>query len=156
MLPASRKSAARGSLKGAKPRRAGTVVNIASIAALITSPFGAAYDSSKSVMRSLSDALHLELGPLGVKVIAVLPGKVLTRFGENAIASVEKRAKSAEPEADGFYSHVQDLVCLRAAFGQMGKTMSPEDLARRIIEHIDRDATTGRFQVAEHTSPRHQ
>jgi 3-oxoacyl-[acyl-carrier protein] reductase len=60
----------------------GSIVMTASVAA--TGLGGqAAYDASKGGLISLTRALAVELGPLGVRVNAVCPGFVETRLGEH-------------------------------------------------------------------------
>lgn len=70
-----------------KQQRHGTIINIASMAGFIAGPYMAAYYASKAYVLSLSEALHEEALPFGVKVIAVCPGPTLTEFfdhtGEN-------------------------------------------------------------------------
>lgn len=60
----------------------GSIVTTASVAA--TGLGGqAAYDASKGGLISLTRALAVELGPLGIRVNAVCPGFVETRLGEH-------------------------------------------------------------------------
>ena len=59
-------------------RKAGTIVNIASIVALTPEVFEAVYSSSKSYILNLTLSLAAQLGASGVRVQAVLPGPVRT------------------------------------------------------------------------------
>ena len=54
----------------------GSIVQIASIAALHGMPFGAAYAAAKAALISLSRTMALEWGPLGIRVNAVAPGTI--------------------------------------------------------------------------------
>ena len=54
----------------------GSIVQIASIAALHGMPFGAAYAAAKAALLSLSRTMALEWGPLGIRVNAVAPGTI--------------------------------------------------------------------------------
>jgi len=54
----------------------GSVVQIASIAALAGMPFGAGYAASKAALLSLTRTMALEWGGLGLRVNAVAPGSV--------------------------------------------------------------------------------
>jgi NAD(P)-dependent dehydrogenase (short-subunit alcohol dehydrogenase family) len=54
----------------------GSIVQIASIAALQGMPFGAAYSAAKAALISLTRTMALEWGPLGIRVNAVAPGVV--------------------------------------------------------------------------------
>lgn len=61
-------------------RRTGHVVTVASIAGRIGSPFEAGYAASKFAVIGLSEALSVELAPLGIGVSLVNPGPVDTDF----------------------------------------------------------------------------
>jgi len=64
-----------------RARRSGTVVNISSIGGQITFPLGALYHGTKFAVEGLSEALHYELEPLGIRVRIVQPGMINTDFG---------------------------------------------------------------------------
>ncbi|RID91496.1 SDR family oxidoreductase [Gemmobacter lutimaris] len=62
-------------------RRTGTIVNISSIGGQITFPLGTLYHGTKFAVEGLSEALHYELEPLGIRVRIVEPGMIKTDFG---------------------------------------------------------------------------
>jgi NAD(P)-dependent dehydrogenase (short-subunit alcohol dehydrogenase family) len=66
-------------------RGAGQIVNIASLAGLITSPGLAPYASTKGAVVSLTQALRAEGESLGVRANVVCPGFVDTAIYDNAI-----------------------------------------------------------------------
>jgi short-subunit dehydrogenase len=76
-------------LPGMVAARKGFVMNIASTAAFQPVPFFAVYAATKAYVVSFSEALHEELLPLGIKVIAVCPGPVSTEFQE--VAGIDPR-----------------------------------------------------------------
>jgi NAD(P)-dependent dehydrogenase (short-subunit alcohol dehydrogenase family) len=61
--------------------KTGTIVNISSIGGKMTFPLGTLYHGSKFAVEGLSEALHYELEPLGVRVKIVEPGMIKTDFG---------------------------------------------------------------------------
>ncbi|MDI3470916.1 MAG: Short-chain dehydrogenase [Pseudolabrys sp.] len=61
-------------------RHRGGILNVASIAGFLTGENMAVYFASKAYVVSLSQALHRELAPHGVKVSALCPGPVRTAF----------------------------------------------------------------------------
>jgi short-subunit dehydrogenase len=65
-------------------RRNGTIINIASIAALAPEILNGVYSASKSYVMVLSQSMHHELKDKGVRVQAVLPGATSTRFWDRA------------------------------------------------------------------------
>lgn len=64
-----------------RARRSGTIVNISSIGGQITFPLGTLYHGTKFAVEGLSEALHYELEPLGIRVRIVQPGMIKTDFG---------------------------------------------------------------------------
>jgi NAD(P)-dependent dehydrogenase (short-subunit alcohol dehydrogenase family) len=64
-----------------RTNRAGTIVNISSIGGQITFPLGTLYHGTKFAVEGLSEALHYELEPLGIRVRIVQPGMIRTDFG---------------------------------------------------------------------------
>jgi short-subunit dehydrogenase len=58
----------------------GHIVNISSVAGRIGTPFESAYSASKFAVTSLTEALDVELRPLGIGVSMVNPGPVQTDF----------------------------------------------------------------------------
>ncbi|MCP2341099.1 SDR family NAD(P)-dependent oxidoreductase [Actinomadura rupiterrae] len=68
----------RAALPGMVARRSGTVLNLASVAAFTPAPGGATYAATKAFVTTFSRAVREEVGPLGVRVIAVCPGATRT------------------------------------------------------------------------------
>ena len=81
-------------------RRAGGVINIASIAAFQPGPFEATYCATKAFVNSFSQAVHEEVAPAGVKVLCVCPGLTITEFQEKGGASTAGMPKFASQTAD--------------------------------------------------------
>ncbi|MEZ2874583.1 MULTISPECIES: SDR family oxidoreductase [Pseudomonas] len=67
----------------------GLVVNIGSVSGVLVTPFAGAYCASKAAVHALSEAMRMELAPLGVRVMEVQPGAIDTHFAKNASACAE-------------------------------------------------------------------
>ncbi|WP_431040964.1 SDR family oxidoreductase [Streptomyces sp. P1-3] len=74
----------------------GAIVNIASIAGLAPSPFIGAYGVSKAAMINLTAQLAHEFAP-GVRVNAIAPAVVKTRFAQALYENREEEAAAAYP-----------------------------------------------------------
>ncbi len=61
--------------------KSGTIVNISSIGGRMTFPLGTLYHGTKFAVEGLSEALHYELEPIGIKVKIIEPGIINTDFG---------------------------------------------------------------------------
>lgn len=105
-----------------------TVANVGSIVGLFTTPFAGAYCSSKAALHALSDALRMEAAPLGVQVVTIQPGGVLSSFGNNATESLHL------PQ-DSRYQGVAKGVRARAQAGQLGATPAAE-FVRPVVDAL--------------------
>lgn len=65
-------------------RKSGAILNVASTAAFQPGPKMAVYFATKAFVLSLSEALHEELKPHGLKVTCLCPGPTRTEFGDIA------------------------------------------------------------------------
>jgi len=91
----------------------GLIVNIGSVAGLLTTPFASVYSASKAAINAFTDGLRIELKPFNVKVLLVQPGAIVSKFGENAL----KETTEAFPE-NSFYADYRDRVIRRATLSQ--------------------------------------
>jgi NAD(P)-dependent dehydrogenase (short-subunit alcohol dehydrogenase family) len=95
------------------------VANVGSIVGLFTTPFAAAYCSSKAAVHALTDALRMELAPFGIHVVSIQPGGVRSSFGQHAEAAIRL------PE-DSIYRPAERGIRARAQAGQQGATPAEE------------------------------
>lgn len=111
---------------------AGSVVNIASMAAEIPQLGGGLYGATKAGVVALTRQAAVEWGPLGVRVNAVGPGMVRTAMAE---------AVYADPE---LYERRRRLVPL-------GRIGAPEDIGRVVAFLLSPDAgyVTGQHIVVD-------
>ena len=75
---------ARAVLPGMTARRRGTIVNVASVAALVSVPMQAFYGASKAGLAMFSETLRAEVAGTGVHVLTVYPGPVTTAMSASA------------------------------------------------------------------------
>ena len=65
-------------------RNRGGILNVASVAGFMPGPGSAVYYAGKAFVLSLTEALHEELGPRGVRVTCLCPGPVASEFQARA------------------------------------------------------------------------
>lgn len=68
-----------------RERGSGTVVNVTSVAGVVAGPLAGFYAATKFAVEALSEALHLEVGHFGIRVMIVEPGGFETAFGSNML-----------------------------------------------------------------------
>lgn len=64
----------------------GAIVNIASIAGLVSAPQASAYGAAKAGVINLTSSLAVEYGPAGVRVNAVAPGPIATPAASQVVS----------------------------------------------------------------------
>lgn len=93
----------------------GAVVNIASVAGIRSSGVISAYGASKAALIRLTEELAWQLGP-GIRVNAVAPAVVKTRFAEALYSADEEAAAAKYPmKRLGEPEDVAQLVCFLAS-----------------------------------------
>ncbi|MDW8361197.1 MAG: glucose 1-dehydrogenase [Myxococcales bacterium] len=88
----------------------GAIVNVTSVLGAMAAPMQGIYGMTKAAIVSMTRTLAVELGPLGIRVNAIAPGLIDTRFSA---------ALTSNPA-------IVDRVVSRTALGRVGK---PEEVA---------------------------
>jgi NAD(P)-dependent dehydrogenase (short-subunit alcohol dehydrogenase family) len=121
---------------------AGTIVNVTSLSSVVAVPFMGVYSASKAAIESLSEALHGELLPFGIRVVTVQPGAYQTPMA--AAADRMPRAHTAEsPYAE------RAAELRRRHLASMAKQDNPEEVATVVASVIHDDLDTVRVIVPE-------
>jgi len=116
-------------LRAAVANGGGAVVaNVGSIVGLFTTPFAAAYCSSKAAVHSITDALRMELAPFGINVVSIQPGGVRSSFGNHAEEAIRL-------PADSIYRPVERGIRARAQAGQQG-AMPADQFVGPVVEAL--------------------
>lgn len=84
----------RAVLPGMVDRGRGTVINIASIAAVQPYPGGNVYSATKAAVKMLSDSWQIDLNGTGVRVTNIDPGLVETEFSDVRFRGDTQRAST--------------------------------------------------------------
>jgi len=105
-----------------RSKKAGTIINISSMAGKMYTPLGAWYHASKHALEGWSDCLRIELKQFGIKVVVIEPGIIKTNFGKTAGKSMVQRA------GDGPYKSYTEKVAagLKQMYGSNTGTPASE------------------------------
>jgi short-subunit dehydrogenase len=120
-------------------RRAGRIVNVSSVGGRLTLPFFGAYNSTKYAVESMSDALRLELAPLGVRVVLIEPGIIRSNFADRSLGIADRYGDADNP----FAPAVQ--VFQRATEASDRLAVSPRSVARAMARAIERRRPAARY-----------
>lgn len=116
-------------LRAAKAKGQGaTIANVGSIVGLFTTPFAGAYCSSKSAIHALTDALRMEIAPLGIAVVTIKPGGVQSSFGNHAEAAIRLPQGSV-------FEGVAAGIRARAQAGQV-KATPAEEFVKPVVDAL--------------------
>ena len=115
-----------------RARRRGVVVNLSSVAGLVARPFGGLYSATKHAIEAITESLHFEAGPLGIRVILIEPGAYGTRLLDNAFPG--ERFGPASPYWPMHERFEEALGTLRSATGGM---QDPQEVADAIYDAVN-------------------
>lgn len=116
-------------LPGFRERRTGAIVNVTSVMGRVTLPSHGYYTATKFALASLTESLAMEVGSLGIRVVSIEPGVILT--------PIWTKPGVASPEVPDY---AQSWARLMRAFGaQMENGAPPEIVAEAIFKAATED-----------------
>ena len=92
--------------RGAK----GSIVNVASVVGLMAAPMQGVYAMTKSAVISMTKTLAMELGGSGIRVNAIAPGLVETKFAQVLVDNDEIRSSIVNRTAVGRVGQPRDIA----------------------------------------------
>lgn len=111
-------------------QKAGSIINVSSMAGKTSFPASAEYSASKSGVIGLSRSIALDLAPFGITVNAVCPGNTKTQMVRNVAAMIGQR--------DGMTA--DEWLEMRAKDCPMGRLAEPWEQAGVIAFLASKDA----------------
>jgi short-subunit dehydrogenase len=93
----------------------GRVLNVSSVSGRMPAPLLGAYHGTKYALEAMSDALRMELAPLGVDVVVIEPGTIRTEFAARTKQEIAK-TRPASSYYGAVYDHVNSI---EARFSRM-------------------------------------
>ncbi len=91
-------------------RAGGAIVNVASIVGLRAAPLQGVYAMTKAAVISMTRTLAQELGPEGIRVNAIAPGLVETRFASVIVQSEALRDRFVSRTALGRHAQPDEIA----------------------------------------------
>ncbi|MEZ0115190.1 NAD(P)-dependent dehydrogenase (short-subunit alcohol dehydrogenase family) [Catenulispora sp. EB89] len=124
---------------GMRRRGRGRIVNVSSVAGLVTFPGMGAYAMSKHALESMSQALRQELKPFGIGVSVIQPGGIDTAFAE------AERRTFLHGRPEGPYAAFTAEVVDRLSRNPM--PLAPDKVARIIVRAATARRPRARYRV---------
>jgi NAD(P)-dependent dehydrogenase (short-subunit alcohol dehydrogenase family) len=102
-----------------RAQRAGTIINMSSLAGLIALPFQGFYSATKFAVEAYTESLRMEVRPFGICVAMIEPGDFATSFTAN------RRMTAASIPASPYYEAASRAVATMARDEQENHDLSP-------------------------------
>ena len=94
-----------------RQRRAkGSIVNIASVAGTMGAPMQGVYGMTKAAVISMTKTLAMELGGVGIRVNAIAPGLIETKFAQVLVDNDAIRSSIVDRTAAGRVGQPRDIA----------------------------------------------
>lgn len=95
----------KGVLPHFRENKSGVIVNVSSIGGKMTFPLGTLYHGTKFAVEGISEALHFELEPIGIKMKIIEPGMINTDFAGRSFDFVNDESMAEYQETiQGLFS----------------------------------------------------
>jgi NAD(P)-dependent dehydrogenase (short-subunit alcohol dehydrogenase family) len=130
-------------LPAMRSQRAGTIVNVSSLAGAFVEPYNGIYSASKHALEAASEALYFECHPFGVRVLIVEPGGFDTRGYWRA--REERRFAEGSPYLEYGERFFEALSKLPGG----GRPGDPQVVAEAIYDAAYTDRPKLRYTVGE-------
>jgi len=119
----------------------GRVLNVSSIAGIVSGPFGGVYSMSKHGVEAYTDSLAAELARFNVAVAAVEPGNYKSRI----VASMVDRMRQAGYLAEG--SRYRSMLGLLSGPSDRSQYKEPDEVALAALDFLSSDSPKRRYMV---------
>lgn len=126
-----------------RAQRSGTIVNVSSLAGVVTAPFQGVYSASKRALEAASEALYYELHPFGVRVLLIEPGGFETAIEQSR--RVPRRYNEGSPYLEFDQRFAQALTRLPGA----AVRGDPQIVAEAIYDAVHAEQPKLRYLVGQ-------
>jgi len=111
-------------------RKKGLIVNVGSIVGDIPTPWNGMYCASKAALHSVTELLHMELKPLGLRAMLLTPGSVKSNLATNQ-AEVFRL-----PDNSLYKAYMKQIIGRMYASQEAGVSMPTETFAQLAVKKI--------------------
>jgi NAD(P)-dependent dehydrogenase (short-subunit alcohol dehydrogenase family) len=124
-----------------RKRGEGVIINLSSVAGIVGVPFGGYYAASKHALEAITETMHYEVRPFGVRVALVEPGAFQTSFSTNIIMAKGFNERSP------YWNTSERFHAARTKLSNPEAPNDPVDVAKAIVEAAYTDTPKLRWLV---------
>eukprot|EP00890_Picochlorum_soloecismus_P006157 jgi/Picsp_1/6542/NSC_03885-R1_uncharacterized oxidoreductase -like len=134
--------------------RGGLIINVGSVTSELTTPFSAAYSSSKAALLAVTNAMRMELQPFKTCVTYAMAGSIKSNVGVNSAGGSRFDIYSS---SGSLYNKWSTSISERAVLSQGKYSMSPTKVSNSFLRVIRRPECYGswvcckRFSAGQQT-----
>ena len=131
-----------------RKQRAGTIVNISSLAGRIGLPLNSPYVSSKFALEGLSESMAYELEQFGIKVVLIEPGYIKTNVANSFKTGKNVVVTAADNKNNSPYAELtQNRIAALGPSVEAG--LDPIDVAKLILKAATSENSDLRYLVGD-------
>jgi len=119
-------------IPGMKARGSGRIINVSSIAGVLSGAMSAPYAMTKHAVEALSVAMREELAPHGIDVTKINPGPYLTGFNDRMVDGIDPYLEAGDDSA----AAARDFLK-----GVMENQADPDEIVQAIANLAEADTT---------------
>ena len=97
-------------LPAMRRQKKGIIVNLSSIVGKFTFPGSGIYAASKHALEAVTDAMRMELEPMGIKVVTIRPGPINTEFNDAATKMSGDPLARTDPDYQPIYQTAGEYI----------------------------------------------
>jgi NAD(P)-dependent dehydrogenase (short-subunit alcohol dehydrogenase family) len=128
-----------------KPR----VVNVASWAGMMASPFIGFYNATKSGLIGLTESMYYDLGLLGIHAVLAVPGitktPLLAKTTDGGLASLDVMSSVGR---ERYRPYLEHLATMSESSEGMSMLLTPERVASKIVAIVDKAKPRFQYNLA--------
>jgi NAD(P)-dependent dehydrogenase (short-subunit alcohol dehydrogenase family) len=128
-----------------KPR----VVNVASWAGMMASPFIGFYNATKSGLIGLTESMYYDLGLLGIHAVLAVPGitktPLLAKTTDGGLASLDVMSSEGR---ERYRPYLEHLATMSGSSEEMRMLLTPEKVASKIVNIVDKRKPRFQYNLA--------
>ena len=119
-------------IPGMKQRGSGRIINVSSIAGILSGAMSAPYAMTKHAVEALSVAMREELAPHGIDVTKINPGPYLTGFNDAMVDGIEPYLEAGDESAAAAHQFLKQV---------MEDQADPNEIVQALADLAEADAT---------------